>query len=557
MESKPSTLTVLTPEESVALALPHIPNINLGIMGHIDSGKTALCRILTKTASTASLDKNPTSQSQGITIDIGFSSFIIKSDSYRQYTLVDCPGHASFIKSVIAGACIIDLMLLVIDVKKGIQVQTAECIALGEMMRLKLIVVLNKCDTLKEGFDSKLIEKTKAGLRQLFAKTSFINKDDFEIVEFSCKEIREETLVKLLDVIYKSTLNVERKVVDKEKMVMACDHCFTIKGKGTVLTGTLTHGKLTVGDEIELPEYGITKPVKGIQIYRKQVKEVSKGDRAAVLVGQLNSEEIERCLVTAKGVAKKVSCLIAKIKFCSYYKGTIPSRSKFHISVGHVNTMADLWMFCSNEEDRDTLDKVKERFDSFDFNEINTKVLDFNKQYKYVKEIDKDKVVFPNGESTYGQLAEQGQHVLAYLKFPKPLYLLENSFMLGSRFDFQIDKKNCRIAFSGISLKEYPEHLADNAVSFYVTKTKKGLIEKFFDNYTVIVKDMFKKETNIAVFLNKEVKMTELGLVGRLSGSFGASGKVKVVFNQNVKEENPDIVGKEVYIENKKIIKLE
>lgn len=555
MENKELSLAVLTSEE--ASALENVPNINIGVMGHIDSGKTALSRILTKTASTASLDKNPTSQTQGITIDIGFSSFVMKADVYKQYTLVDCPGHASFIKSVIAGASIIDLMLLVIDIKKGIQVQTAECIALGEIMRLKLVVVLNKCDLLKEGFDSKMIEKTKTGLRQLFAKTSFLNKDSFEIVEFSCKDVNEGRLDRLLTAVYNSTLDVKRVISPKEKMVMACDHCFNIKGKGTVLTGTLTHGKLSVGDEIELPEYGVTKTVKGIQVYRKQAKEISKGDRAAVLVAQLNSESIERCLVTAKGAAKKVSCLVARIRFCSYYKSSIPSRSKFHISIGHINTMADLWMFCSHEADGAILKEIDQKFKDFDFDSIDASSLAFNKEYKYIKEVDKDRVTFPVGEKTYDQLEEDGNYVLAYLRFPKPLYLLQNSFVLGSRFDFQIDKKNCRIAFSGVSIKEYSEHLADDALKLYVTKVKKGEIEKFFDNYTVIVKSIFKKETNISTFLNKEVKIDDLGLVGKISGSFGSSGKVKVTFNKNVKEEHPGIVGKEVYIENKKIIKLE
>ncbi len=95
-------------------------------MGHIDSGKTSICRSLTTIASTASLDKNPQSQVKGITMDIGFSCFIVKlfdkdllkkfRKEFVQFTLVDCPGHASFMKSVIAGASIIDLMLLVIDV---------------------------------------------------------------------------------------------------------------------------------------------------------------------------------------------------------------------------------------------------------------------------------------------------------------------------------------------------------------------------------------------------------------------------------------------------------
>jgi selenocysteine-specific elongation factor len=102
-------------------------------MGHIDSGKTSLCKVLTSIASTASLDKNPQSQERGITIDLGFSALytlipdhlrphIDESKKYIQYTLVDCPGHASLMKTIIASSKIIDMLVLVIDINKGIQV---------------------------------------------------------------------------------------------------------------------------------------------------------------------------------------------------------------------------------------------------------------------------------------------------------------------------------------------------------------------------------------------------------------------------------------------------
>jgi len=109
-------------------------------MGHIDSGKTSLSRALTRITSTAALDKNPQSKERGITLDLGFSAFFTRFPSYRfpdsqikylQFTLVDCPGHASLIKTIIGGASIIDMMFLVIDITKGIQTQTSECIVIG------------------------------------------------------------------------------------------------------------------------------------------------------------------------------------------------------------------------------------------------------------------------------------------------------------------------------------------------------------------------------------------------------------------------------------------
>jgi len=105
-------------------------NVNVGILGHVDSGKTSLCKAISTLASTAAFDKNPQSKERGITLDLGFSAFYTDSpilDYDRiQYTLVDCPGHASLIRTIIGGAQIIDFMVLVIDAIKGVQTQTSE-----------------------------------------------------------------------------------------------------------------------------------------------------------------------------------------------------------------------------------------------------------------------------------------------------------------------------------------------------------------------------------------------------------------------------------------------
>jgi len=140
-------------------------NINIGCLGHIDSGKTSLAKALSTTASTSCFDKCPQSRERGITIDLGFSSVCFElpkhlldqinqnnhlnedlKDWLLQLTFVDCPGHSSLIKTIIGGAQIIDLMVLVVDITKGIQTQTAECLVIGEITANKMVVVLNKID---------------------------------------------------------------------------------------------------------------------------------------------------------------------------------------------------------------------------------------------------------------------------------------------------------------------------------------------------------------------------------------------------------------------------
>lgn len=148
-------------------------NLNVGILGHVDSGKTTLAKTLSEIASTAAFDKDPQSQSRGITLDLGFSSFSISTPSHLcnkvmvdefQYTLVDCPGHASLIKTVIGGSHIIDMILLVIDITKGIQTQTAECLVIGEITQKPIIVVLNKIDLITPDKQDNVIEKVSESM---------------------------------------------------------------------------------------------------------------------------------------------------------------------------------------------------------------------------------------------------------------------------------------------------------------------------------------------------------------------------------------------------------
>ena len=151
------------------MASKKILNFNIGVLGHIDSGKTSLAKALSSTASTASFDKNPQSKERGITLDLGFSSFQVPIPEHLkeqgfdilQFTLVDCPGHASLIRTIIGGAQIIDMMMLVVDVTKGMQTQTAECLVIGEILCEKMVVVLNKTDLLKEDKKQALIEKVR------------------------------------------------------------------------------------------------------------------------------------------------------------------------------------------------------------------------------------------------------------------------------------------------------------------------------------------------------------------------------------------------------------
>ena len=172
---------------------PTLLNINIGVMGHVDSGKTSLVKTLSTILSTAALDKHKQEQERGITLDLGFSSFSTDMPDHLngvadslQFTLVDCPGHASLIRTIIGGAQIIDMMLLVIDITKGIQTQTAECIVIGEICSAPedVIIVLNKVDLIPADLRAEKVLKVKQQLSKIFARTIF---RDAPMIEVSAK----------------------------------------------------------------------------------------------------------------------------------------------------------------------------------------------------------------------------------------------------------------------------------------------------------------------------------------------------------------------------------
>ncbi|GJQ79541.1 hypothetical protein Trydic_g16388 [Trypoxylus dichotomus] len=255
------------------------------VRGHVDSGKTTLAKCLSQIASTAAFDKNPQSQNRGITLDLGFSSFSIPTPLHLrnettveklQYTLVDCPGHASLIKTVIGGAQIIDMILLVIDITKGIQTQTAECIVIGGITCKKMVVVLNKIDLVASDKRDHSIEKMRKNVKTKLCNTIF---NDSPIVAISVSPTGDrQGLSNLVDQISKYSFIPKRQ--SSGSFLFAVDHCFSIKGQGTVLTGTVLNGCASVNDVIDIPTMAIERKIKSIQIFKQPATSISQGDRA-------------------------------------------------------------------------------------------------------------------------------------------------------------------------------------------------------------------------------------------------------------------------------------
>lgn len=248
------------------------------------SGKTSLVKALSTSLSTAALDKNPQSQRRGITLDLGFSSFSMDipphllpslEENYDQlqFTLVDCPGHASLIRTIIGGAQIIDMIVLVVDINKGIQTQTAECIVIGEITTDSMIIVLNKVDLIPIEERQEKIDKMSRRIKKIFSLTKF---HDPVIIVTSAMIGGEKVAAVGASGSSASAMSGKSKKERKDKLSgeevsnvatsigiedllqairenlviprrdfhgpfhFSIDHCFAIKGHGTVMTGLVT-----------------------------------------------------------------------------------------------------------------------------------------------------------------------------------------------------------------------------------------------------------------------------------------------------------------------------
>lgn len=290
-------------------------NVNVGVLGHVDSGKTSLVRTLSQLLSTASLDKHPQSRERGITLDLGFSALRISKhddeggneEDTIQMTLVDCPGHASLLRTIIGGANIIDMMVLVVDVVKGLQTQTAECLVVGELLTDKMLVVLNKIDLLpSETRDIKIL-KMKKKISNTLGSTRFANAPIVAVSACPGASIEAppQGVQQIVDGLMQFVPSIQR---DKNgSFLFSVDHCFPIKGKGTVLTGTILRGKVNVNDMIELPEQKICRKVKSMQMFHQPVDVAFCGDRLGICVTQLDPTLIERGLVAEPDTVHTIS----------------------------------------------------------------------------------------------------------------------------------------------------------------------------------------------------------------------------------------------------------
>ncbi len=310
--------------------------IHIGLFGHIDSGKTAIAEVISEIISTAGIDAHPQSKERGITIDLGFTSFML--DKYL-VTLVDGPGHADLIRISASSVEIIDCALIVIDINKGPQVQTGEHLIMIESLKIeKIIVVLNKIDLFTGDID-KEIEAT----REFFKSTSFGYYVPIFSVSAKNKIGFEELKKGILETI--DSLKIERHT--EGDIIIPIDHHFSIKGMGAILTGTILNGTLRLNQNLEVLPVNTSGRVKNIQIFHQNVEIAKAGDRVGINIKGLNLKKVYRgCYATTNPNAFDFYNIIeVRVYNNKLFKPKISFGTQIHITIGMVTTTGKIYPY--------------------------------------------------------------------------------------------------------------------------------------------------------------------------------------------------------------------
>jgi selenocysteine-specific elongation factor len=651
-----------------------IVNINVGVLGHVDSGKTSLVKALSTLLSTAALDKSQQSRQRGMTLDLGFSCFFLnqvppqiadaaataaaaaaaqqktssssnktsnnskqgnKRKQRVQITLVDCPGHASLIRTIIGAAQIIDMVLLVVDAVKGWQAQTTECLVLAELLPTRsnsanatsLVVALNKTDAILGPVSerSTKLEQAKRDIWERLKTTRYANAPIVGVAACvggekvaaitnssstanannSVHSLSSTTtatptpenttslasapistanetynLPELIRVLSESLPVPKRFLLQQQQQQQqkpddnnkkdsssststsksppfyySIDHCFSIRGRGTVLTGTVLRGSVHLNQVLEFPTLGrLERKVKSMQMFQRNVAVANAGDRVGICVTSLDSKLLERGMAAQPGsvpLLSAVLCLVRKVPY--YTSGPLMSGSKFHVSVGHTTVMATV-TFWGARELATAATKSSSRKSTLDNNDFPSIQYDFTQDYlqqdRLLDSLQDGSNDDNDDDDQKSRKQETGLMQWALLDLATPIYCPLDSLVIGSRLDLAATNESsststpstntssttaalattavttCRLAFSGrlltpLQLDSNNPADSGNALSrirLYNYKERRGVISKLGDahrrnddgktvRYEVFGSDLFKKETNMKAFIGMKVQV--------------------------------------------------
>ena len=289
------------------------PHVNVGTIGHVDHGKTTLSAAIMKISKlrgfkasekdVSQIDASPEEKARGLTISITHLEY---ETAKRHYALIDCPGHADYIKNMITGAAQMDGGILLVSAPDGPMPQTKEHILLARQVGLpSLVVFMNKCDMVD---DPEILDLVESEVRELLKKNKYPG-DEIPIIRgsaikaldaVSADDANAKPIVELLDAIDNYIPEPTREL-DKP-FAMAIEDVFSIEGRGTVCTGRIERGVIKQNEEVEIVGIRPTQKtvVVSVEMFQKSLDEGRAGDNVGLLLRGLKKEDVERGQVICK-----------------------------------------------------------------------------------------------------------------------------------------------------------------------------------------------------------------------------------------------------------------
>ena len=318
-------------------------HIVIGTAGHVDHGKTELVKAMTG----IDTDRLKEEKQRGISIELGFAH--LKLPSGRTASIVDVPGHEKFIKNMLAGACGIDLVLLVIAADEGVMPQTAEHMDILQLLNVKTgIVTLTKIDMVDSDWLEMVIDEVKS-----FLKDTTFKEAPIVPVSAVTKEGLDVLLKKINEVVGK----LERKKAF-DFLYLPVDRVFSVTGFGTVATGTLLSGEISLGNEIEILPDKILAKVRNIEVHNKKVTKAFQSQRVAVNLSGVEAKDLKRgCVISNPDVIKPTDIIDVKLKLLKSAAKPLKNRTRIRLHIGTSEIMCRVILL-----DRDELAAGEEAY---------------------------------------------------------------------------------------------------------------------------------------------------------------------------------------------------
>lgn len=308
------------------MAEPVETTVVFGTAGHIDHGKTTLVKAL----SGVDCDRLVEEKKRGITIELGFAPLALPSG--RIISIIDVPGHERFIRQMVAGAAGIDAVIFVVAADEGVMPQSREHLEILSLLGIKEgLVVLTKADMV----DEEMLELAREDVKDLVRGTFLEGKPIIAVSAVTGLNL--DILLKQIDAILE---NISPRDT-KGPFFMPIDRSFPIAGFGTVVTGTVYKGKVSVGDAVDVLPLDKSSKVRSIQVHGKPVKQALAGQRSALNLPDVRSAELKRGDVAcSRGLFKSTQCLDVKLMLLSSAQEPLRHWQEVHFHMGTSESMA-------------------------------------------------------------------------------------------------------------------------------------------------------------------------------------------------------------------------